>query len=170
MAYTALNPADIVAGEPTKEEIFTQIRTNQEDFNTRIDAVEQTSKIDIFDLAYTGSIDQYSQTALDATAPVYKAPVDATMVSFVVTLLTASTSGNLEIGIEKSTDNGVNWTPLLNNPVTVSTSTVGSISGTVDWVDVPSQSFAQNDLLKIRVEGIQVDQGNFHVSVYGEVS
>lgn len=170
MAYTVIPSGDIVAGKPTKEEIFDQIRTNQESFNTDIEALKQTSRIDIFNVKFSGEVNQYSQSELDSFAPTFKAPVDATMVSFVVTLLSASTSGNLEIGLEKSTDNGVNWTPLLNNPVTVSGSTVGSVSGVVDWVDVPSQSFDENDLLRIRVEGLQVDQGEFHVSIYGEVA
>ena len=170
MAYDPITTGDIVAGKPTKEEIFTKIRANQESFNTDIEALKQTSKIDIFDLRYTGSVEQYTQAELTSLAPVFKAPVAATMVSFVLTLLTASTSGSLQLSLEKSTDNGINWTPLLNNPVEITTSTVGSISSTVDWVDVPSQSFAQNDLLRVLVDGIQVDQGNFHVSIYGEIA
>lgn len=170
MAYTAINLADIQAGKPTKEEIFTRIRDNQESFNTDIEALKQTSTIDVFDVRYSGSIGDYSQSELDSATPTFKAPVGATITSFVVTLLEASTSGTLEIDIEKSTDNGINWTPLLSNPVEVTGATVGSISSTVDWVDVPSQSFDQNDLLRLRISGIQVDQGDFHVSVYAEVS
>lgn len=170
MAYVPLNATDIQAGKPVKEELFDTIRDNQDDFNTRITATEQTSKIDIFDIGYTGEISQYSAGEIGARTPIFKAPLAAQMVSFIVTLVEASTSGNLEVEIDRSTDNGINWTPLLNNPVTVSGTTVGSISGTVDWVDVPSQSFAQNNLLRIRITGTQVDQGAFHVSVYGELS
>lgn len=170
MAYTPLDLTDIQAGKPVKEELWDTVKSNQDDFNTRITATEQTSKIDIFDIRFTGNTDQYSASEIGDRIPVFKAPVSAQIVSFVVTLLEVSTSGNLEIEIDKSTDNGVNWTPLLNNPVTVTGTTVGSISGTVDWVDVPSQSFAQNDLLRIRVTGVQVDQGSFHVSIYGELS
>jgi hypothetical protein len=170
MAFTPWTPADIQAGKPTKEEIFQLIKGNQESFNTDIEALKQTARFDVFDVKYSGSVDQYSAAELDSLAPTFKAPVGATMVSFIVTLLEASTSGNLEISLEKSIDNGINWSPLLNNPVTVSTATVGSISGTVDWLDVPSQSFAENDLLKLVVDGIQVGQGAFHVSIYAEVA
>ena len=75
----------------------------------------------------------------------------------------------MEFDIEKSTDNGVNWASLLNNPVTVTGVTVGSQSGLVDWIDVPSQSFLQGDLLRITPTGVQVNQGEFHVSIYGEL-
>lgn len=170
MAYTPWTTVDISAGKATKEEIFQLIKGNQESFNTDIEALKQTSKLDVFDIKYAGDVSNYTQTELDALAPTFKAPVNANMVSFIVTLLSASTSGNLQIDLEKSVDNGVNWTPLLNNPVTVSSVAVGSVSSTVDWVDIPSQSFNQNDLLRIRVTGIQVDQGNFHVSIYAEVA
>lgn len=170
MAYTAINTADIEVGKPVKKELFDTIRSNQEGFNTDIEALKQTSTIDIFDVKFGGEINQYSAAEIGTFIPVFRAPVGAQMVEFKVVLLTTSTSGSLEVEIEKSTDEGVSWTPLLNTPVTVTGTTVGSISGTVDWVDVPSQSFAQNDLLRLVISGTQVDQGEFHVSIYGEVA
>lgn len=169
MAYDPLTAGDLVAGKPTKEEIFTTIRANQEQFASDIASLQGTAKVDIFDIKFSGEIDQYSAAEVASFVPVYKAPTGAQMVSFVVTLLTASTSGTLEVEIDKSTDNGANWSALLNSPVELTGTTVGSISGSVDWVDVPSQSFAQNDLLRLRFTGVQVDQGEFHVSIYGEL-
>ena len=170
MAYDPINAADIVAGKPTKEEIFTKIRDNQEQFNTDIQLLQGTAKIDMFNIRFSGKITQYSTAQISSFVPIFKAPVDATFVSVVVTLLTASTSGTLELEIEKSVDDGVNWTPLLSSPVQLTGTTVGSTSGTVNWVDVPSQSFDQNDLIRIQFTGTQVDQGEFHVSIYGELS
>jgi len=170
MAYDPLLTSEIAAGEPTKEELFTKIKNNQDEFNTNILLLQGTSKIDVFDFRVAGAIDNYTTGAINSRMPVFKAPVDATFVSFVVTLLTASTSGTLEVEIDKSTDNGVNWTPLLSSPVELTGTTVGSVSGSVSWVDVPSQSFDQNDLIRLRITGVQVDQGEFHVSVYGELS
>ena len=170
MAYTAINPADIVAGKPTKEEIFTTIRDNQESFNTDIEALKQTAQIDIFNMKFSGSIDQYTLAEIAERVPVFRAPVDATIVNFKIVLLDDSTSGTLEMEIDRSTDEGVNWTPLLSDPVEVTGLTTGSVSGSVSFVDVASQSFNQNDLLRIRVVGAQVDQGEFHVSIYGELS
>jgi hypothetical protein len=169
MAYDPLTPADLVAGKPTKEEIFTTVRANQEQFNSDIQSLQGTSKVDIFNLKFAGKINQYSSAELATFVPVFKAPIGATIVSFVVTLLSVSTSGTLEVEIDKSTDNGANWTPLLSSSVDLTGTTVGSTSGAVNWVDVPSQSYAQNDLLRIRFTGVQVDQGEFHVSIYGEL-
>ena len=170
MAYTALNLADIQAGKPVKEELWEAIRDNQESFNTDIEALKQTSTIDIFDIKFGGDISNYTEAQITERIPVFRAPVGATIVAFKAVLLEASTSGTLEIELDKSTNEGVSWTALLDNPVTITGTTVGSVSGTVDWVDVPSQSFAQGDLLRVRLTGVQTDQGEFHLSIYGEVS
>jgi hypothetical protein len=169
MPYVSLNAADIEAGKPTKEEIFQTIKDNEDYLNDAVAALQQASLVDIFNIKFGGDITNYAESEISQRIPVYKAPADTTIVSFVVTLLQASTSGSLEVEIDKSTDDGVNWTPLLNNPVTVTGTTVGSLSGVVDWVDVPSQSFQQGDLLRVRIEGVQVDQGEFHVAIYGEL-
>lgn len=169
MPYTTLNSADIQAGKPTKEEIFQQIKTNEDYLNDTVAALQQTAIIDVFNIKFGGDINNYTEDEIALRIPVFKAPADATIVSFVITLLQASTSGNLELELEKSTDNGVNWTALLNNPVTVTGTTVGSISGAVDWVDVPSQSFEQGDLLRLIPVGVQVNQGEFHVHIYAEL-
>lgn len=102
--------------------------------------------------------------------PVFKAPVSGTITSVVMSLLTASTSGTLQLDISKSTDNGANWSPLLSSPVNLTGLTAGSISGAVNFISVATQDFLQNDLLRIEIPGLQVGQGEFSVSIYGEVA
>jgi len=165
-----LPPSWIIAGKPTKEEIFDYIRDNQESFNTDIEALKQTSVIDIIDTKIAGKINDYTQAQIQNRMPVFKAPVSATMTSFVVSLLEASTSGTLQVEVEKSTDNGANWSPLLTSPVEVTGTTAGSISGAVNWINAAAQDFAQNDLIRITIPGLQVDQGAFSVSIYGELA
>ena len=169
MAYTAIDTADIEVGKPVKKELMEQIRTNQECFNTDIESLKQTGTTDVFNVKFGGDISDYDATEIAERIPVFKAPVSGTMVSFVVTLLEASTSGNLEVEVEKSTDNGVNWNPLLTTPVTVTGTAVGSLSGAVNWISTASQDFSQGELLRLKITGIQVDQGEFHVSIYAEV-
>lgn len=170
MAYTAINTADIEVGKPTKKEIFDTIRSNQESFNTDVEALKQTAVFDVFNVKFGGYINEYSSAEIADRIPTFKAQVGGTIVGFNMTLLEASTSGTLEIGLQKSTDNGQNWTDLLTTPVELSGLTVGSVSGAVSWVDIPSQSFNQGDLLRIVIEGAQVDQGEFHLLIYAEVS
>ena len=170
MPYNEVPDSFIQAGKPTKEEIFTGFKDNQESFNTDIENLKQTAKVNIFSTKVGGFINDFTQAEIQERMPVYKAPVDATITSFVVTLLEASTSGTLQVEVEKSIDNGANWSPLLTSPVEVTGTTVGSISGAVNWINVAAQSFDQNDLLRITIPGLQVDQGCFNVSIYGELA
>jgi hypothetical protein len=170
MAFVTITPAQIEVGEAVKKELLQKIKDTLDEFNVDIEALKQTGIIDVFDIRVSGSVDQYTSSELSSRVPVFKAPVSATIVSFVATLLTASTSGTLEFELELSSDNGVNWTPLLSSPVQLIGTTVGSLSGTVNWVDVPSQSFDQGDLLRVRTTGVQVGQGNFHLSIYAELA
>ncbi len=170
MAYVEIPDALIQIGKPTKKEIFQRIKDNQESFNTDIENLKQTATVDIFNIRFSGDLPHYSAAEISSSLPTYKAPVAATITSVVITLLSASTSGTLEVMIEKSIDNGANWSPLLTTYVTLTGTTIGSISGAVPWIDVPSQSFLQNNLLRLNINGVQVDQGNFHISVYGELA
>lgn len=169
MAYTPINTALIEVGKPVKKEIFDTIRANQEDFNASIQGLQQASTVDVFNLKFGGNLNQYSQTEIDARLPVYKAPASITLTAFSMTLLTASTSGTLEVDIEKSTDNGATFSTLLSSPVQLTGLTVGSISGSVLWISAAAQDIAQGDLLRVRVLGAQVDQGEFQLSIYGEL-
>lgn len=170
MAYVPIPASWIEAGKPTKEEIFQYIRDNQESFNTDIEALKQTAQIDILDFSVTGYIQDYTSGDLNNFIPMFRSPVNGTITQVLITLLSASTSGVLQIQIDRSSDNGVNWTPLLSTPVEITGTTVGSISGAVSFISPATQLFAQNDLLRARVVGVQVNQGKFHISIYGELS
>lgn len=169
MAYDPVVDAWIEAGKPTKEEIFEFLKANQESFNTDIEALKQTSQFDIIDTHYSGGISSYSQTQINTRVPIFKAPISGTITSVVVSLITASTSGTLQLNIEKSIDNGANWSPLLSSPVDLTGTTAGSVSGAVNFINAAAQDFNQNDLIRIQFAAVQVDQGQFHVSIYGEL-
>lgn len=170
MPYSSIPAAWIEAGKPTKEELFDLIRSNQESFNTDIEALKQTARIDILDFNVVGDIENYTEQELDMVMPIFRSPVNASITQVLITLLTASTSGTLELQIEKSIDNGVNWTPLLSTPVSITGTTAGSISGAVNFTSPAAQNFNENDLLRVNIEGLQINQGNFHVSIYGELA
>lgn len=170
MPYSPLPPEWIEAGKPTKEEIFDNFKENQESFNTDIEALKQTATIDILDFSVTGYISDYTSGELTGFIPTFRAPVSGTITQVLLTLLSASTSGTLQIQMDKSTDNGVNWSPLFSAPVQITGTAIGSISGAVAFVNPASQLFDQNDLLRVRIVGVQVNQGKFHISVYGELT
>ncbi len=170
MAYDPLLDAWIEAGKPTKEEIFEFLKANQESFNADIEALKQTAQIDIIDVKVAGQINDYPSSEVQARLPTFKSPYDLTITSAVITLLGASTSGALQVDIQVSEDNGINWSSRLTSPIEVTLSAVGSVSGSVNFINVAAQSFNQNDLVRAAVTGVQSDQGAFHISIYGEVS
>jgi len=169
MPFIELPAAWIEAGKPTKEEIFQYIRDNQDSFNTDIEALKQTSTIDIIDVAIGGSIADYSGPEVQSRMPIFKAPISGSITSVVVSLIEPSTGGTLQLDIQKSTDNGANWSDLLSSPVELTGTTPGSISGAVNFINAASQNFTQNDLIRIVITSTQTNQGKFHVSIYGEV-
>lgn len=170
MAYDPLTSAQIEAGKATKEEIFSKLKSNQDSFNTDIENLKQTAVIDMINLHISGDIKDYSISDIQTRAPIFKAPVSGSITSFVFGLLTTSTSGTLEIDILKSTDNGINFSTLLNSPVELTTFAIGDLSGTVDFINAAAQDFNQNDLIKVLITGIQVGQGEFQLSMYGEIA
>ncbi len=170
MAFTTIPPTWITAGKPTKEELFQYIKDNQDCFNTDIELLKQSSAIDIIDVAMAGDFIAYTASEIQTRMPVFKAPVTGTITSVVITLLEASTSGTLQIDLQKSTDNGANWSPLFTVPVEVTGTTPGSISGAVNFINTAAQDFNQNDLIRVVLTAVQNGQGKFHVSVYGELT
>ncbi len=165
--YVALDDADIAAGKPTKEEIFARIKDNQECFNLDIEALKQTASIDMFNLKFSGDITQYSFAEISARVPTYRADLSGSIVQVKMVLLSPSTSGSLQIEIDKSVDQGINWVPMLVSPVEITTFSVGDVSGAVNF---STQSFNQDDLIRIRIVGTQVDQGEFHIAIFGEAA
>ena len=102
--------------------------------------------------------------------PTYRAPINGIINQFKVSLLSPSLSGTLQIEIDKSTDEGANWSPLLSSPVELTGIVPGNISGNVNFLNPVDQEFNQDDLLRIRIVGVQVSQGEFHVAISGEVA
>ena len=170
MPFLPVPPAWIEAGLPTKEELFRYITDNQDSFNTDIEALKQTAVVDIIDSQIAGSVGDYSAAEINTAMPTFKSPVDVNITSVVVSLLEPSTSGVLAIDLERSTDNGANWSSVLSSNVELTGLTAGSISGAVNFINVAAQALSQNDLFRVQVSTLQVGQGSFHVSVYGELS
>lgn len=170
MAYISIPSAWIQAGKPTKEELFQRISDNMEQFNTDIAALQQTATISIFDLKISGFPQRYSLASVNERVGVFKAPVSGTITNVSLTLLSNSTSGAVNMDIQKSTNNGASWSSILTTPVTLSSTTAGSTSTTVNFISLASQQFNQNDMLRITFSSFQVDQGQLHISIYGELS
>lgn len=170
MAYSAFTSVEIEVGKSTKKELFQKVKDNFDDHESRIAAVEQTAIQQIMNCKVIGDIENYSSSQILQRSPVWRAPFDGSIISFVATLLTVSTSGTLSFQLYKSIDNGVNWTPLLSSATTLTGTTVGSQNGSVTFVNAESQLFDQGDLLRVDITTVQVGQGDFQFSMDAELS
>lgn len=170
MAYEAFISSEIEVGKSTRKELFQKVKDNFDDHESRIAAVEQTSIQQIFNCKVIGDISSYSSAEILTRSPVWRAPFNGSIISFVATLLTVSTSGTLSFEFYKSIDNGANWTPLLSSATTLTGTTVGSQNGSVTFVDAASQLFEQGDLIRVDITTVQVDQGNFQFAMDAELS
>lgn len=157
----------IAAGKPTREELFRRIKDNQECFNTDIELLKQTAAIQIFNIKFEGHINEYTATEVAERVPVFAAPLTGQVVQFQICLLSPSTSGTLQVTLEKSEDCGLNWSTMLASPVELTGTQPGDSSGVVSF---STQNFNQGDLLRIRILGVQVGQGDFHLNIYGEAA
>lgn len=170
MAYTAVPDEWIEAGKPTRTEIFQRLKDNQDLFDAQIQLLQGTAKIDMINVAYEGNINDYTVAQMNARAPVYRCVAAGSIVNFSFSLLEASGSGTLAIKLQKSTDNGANFSDILTAPVELTGTAAGSLSGAVSFPDIPSQQFQQNDMIRVEITGKKVNQGAFHVALYGELS
>jgi hypothetical protein len=171
MAYVPILDEWIEAGKPTKEEIFQYLKANQEYFNTSIDALSQTATFSLYNLTVGGSVNQYTTAQINARFPIFRAPVNAEINDIRITLLATSSSGNLTLQVERSTNDGVSWNPLLTGSGTTLTGTaVGSQNGAVTFIAIDSGIFQQGDLFRIVLNSIKSTQGQFHVNITAEVA
>ena len=106
MAFTTLSAALIAVGKPILKSIFTTLKTNQDDLNTRLTSVEgSASKARFWSLPVLGASSftvatGVSQIRIDASLDI------TDVIIGIYDDTTAITSGTLEIDIVKSTAGG----------------------------------------------------------------
>lgn len=170
MAYVELDDALIEVGEATKKEIFQRIKDNQVSFNSDIEALKQSSTVSVYNMTISGGLD-YSESQFQSFIPIYEAPVDFGIVGVSFVLLDDSTSGDLEIMLQKSSDDGLNWNNILTTNVAIDGAidgvTAGTRSGAVNFI-TDAQLISQGDLVRFNIKTVQVNQAPFHLSIYGE--
>jgi len=170
MPYMPIPAAWIEAGKPTKEEIFEYLSSNQESFNADIELLKQSSTISVFNARIHGSFSEYDEAELVNILPVFRAPVTATITEVrLAGLESGNGSGTLSIQLDKSTDGGFIWNPILAAPVTMSAFNAGGSSGGVSFV-TGGADFSQNDMIRIRIISSTSTLKSFHINVYGELA
>lgn len=188
MAYTEILESDLEVGQPIKQSLFTTIKDNFIDHESRIDNLEQgAGKIIVADFEVIGYISHYLPSELRAIAT-HRAPCNYNLLEFIVTIMDSAngfdqstppnpiatgTSGVLSLVLKKSTDGGITYNSIMTVepaiPVGYNGKGTSSIStGCIEAVFSDTQIY-QDDLLRLDVTSLKDIQGTFSISIYGSL-
>ena len=186
MAFTSIVEGTIEVGKAIKKALFTQIKNNFDDHESRINNVEAgAGKVIVADFEVVGYISHYSAAELLGIAT-FRAPSAFKLLEFTITIMnsangfdsggnpvTSSSAGVLQLDLKKSTNNGATYTSILSRKPSVdagyyAAGTSSNSSGNTSVI-FASTSLNQDDMLRIDVTGLKDTQGSFHISCYGSL-
>lgn len=176
MPYVPIDSNDIEIGKPTKKSIFKTIKDNLDDHESRIDSVQAgASKVEIFNFEVFGYINDYTISELTSIG-ITESTINYSVTAMTVSLqnnpqfLQSTSTGALEIDLEKSIDNGITWTSIMTTipsiPNGINSTGYKSTNGVINTL---ISSVNQGDLLRVSVKSMKENQGSFNITVYGEL-
>ena len=172
MAFSSLSDTLIQVGKAIKREIFTTLKDNQDDINTRVTTLEGgANKVQIW-----GGIVTNASSASTLTGLAYwPSPSDFTLLEVKIGIFEkGSLTGTLEIDVQKSPDRDpLNFTSVLSNKPTIPFASASDYDDSTDAViDVTKQAISQGDWLRIDVTSLPSNGvlGTFVIEVFGEIN
>lgn len=169
MAFTTIPSALINVGKAIKKEIFTYVKDNFDDHESRLNTIEAggSTSIEIFnDLVSVASTDTY--TGIDYF--VCYAPTTLDTVEIRIFAKGGITSGILEIDILKSTSDldDSNFSSILTTKASIDFSTASDYDVSVNAViDGDTSALTQGDILRLDITSIPAGLESFVVNVSG---
>lgn len=169
MSFVTINSASIEVGDALKAELFTQIKDNFDDHETRIQSLAAgTAKVSLINEdIYVGS------TASALLTGVYYVEVlqACTVVEGSIQFFTVSpaTSGTLSVDIKKNTSTNPSGFTSLFSSVPSMTIATGNYSRSTGTINTSYQSLSVGDILRVDVTGLPSGLQNFRVTLVGEL-
>lgn len=162
MAFSAFTSAAIQAGKAVKQELWTKVKDNFDDHETRItnaEAAADTVAPLRFEVIGEGGV-------LDGAS--YSVVLkNLTINGIKVFSKEAGTSGTLEVDVLRSDDSGSTWNTLLSTPIQVPY-TNGDFDITSGTLAISSLSI--NDIVRLDINSVQTDMQGFIVIIENEVT
>lgn len=172
MAYIPLDNNDLEVGKPTKKSLFTRIKDNQTDFNTRIGALETgASKVELFN-SEIANLGQYVNGGDLTRIMLFRASRDLTITNVQVYVLSSSTGslptgGTLEFDIRVgNTISSMNT--VFNIKPTITGLTEGSTNSAVNFI-TDGELIDQGQFIALDITSLQTNQSRIYVDIYSEV-
>ena len=177
MAFTVIPTEWLEVGKAIKKRLFTRIKDNLDDHETRIDGLESgANKVEIFNFEVMGFINDYAASELIQIGT-YRAANDTTITEVKLILMNGSSSpastadGALSIDLQKSSDNGATWNTILSGQPVIEdgVSASGSESGLVTFI-LGGEDILVDDIIRVNVTSKKDTQGSFLITVYGDIA
>lgn len=177
MAFTTIPSTWIEVGKAIKKRLFTRIKDNLDDHETRINGLEAgANKVELFNFEVMGYINNYTAAELTQIGT-FRAPSDTTITEAKLILMNgssspfSSTAGVLSIDLQKSTDGGVTWNTIMASQPQIpdGVNATGTESGIFNFV-VGGEDILQDEIIRVNVTSKKDTQGSFLITVYGEVA
>jgi hypothetical protein len=170
MAYTELPLAIIAVGKAIKREIFTTIRSDLIDHETRITALSLgTAPIEVWNNTVLNASSASTMTGLDY----YRAITNFTISRVEIEIFEKGiiTSGVLSIDIEKgNTMDAGSMTSVLSVQPSIDFSTASDYAIATGTLNVSNQTVSAGQFLRLDVTSLpSIPLGKFRVLVYGTI-
>lgn len=168
MAFSSLSSALINVGKPIIKSIFTTLKNNQDDLNTRLLTVEaSTNKIVIFDGVITNATTYATATGLLFHR--IQSAIDITDVKVGVFDFTGISSGTLSVDIQKasSLDFSASVSILTTQP-SLNLATASNYDESTNAVLNVNKSCSEGDWLRIDISSLPTGLGKLALYIIGE--
>lgn len=170
MSFVTINSASIEVGDALKAELFTQIKDNFDDHETRIQSLAAgTAKVSLINEdIYVGS----TASALLTGVYYYEVLQACTVVEGSIQLFTKSpaTSGSLVVDIKKNTTTDPSgFTSLFSSAPTIDVASVSDYGRRTGTINTSYQSLSVGDILRVDVTGLPSGLQKFRVTLIGEL-
>lgn len=171
MAFDPIDPTDIEVGKPTKKSLFTTIKGNEDDLNTRVGALETgAAKIELFNCEIV-NLNQYNIGGSLDRIMLFRASRDLTITNAQIYVLASSTGslptgGTLEFDIRVGNDPSTLATIFNTKPSTTGL-TEGSTNPTVDFI-TDGELIDQGQWIALDITSLQDAQSRVYIDVFAE--
>jgi len=164
MAFVTISSADILAGEPTKQELFSTIKDDLDDLDARVTVTESAGNL--YRPIEFNVLGLYGDGIVQDGLMFDVIRFDITILNVLLFIHDAGTSGSTTIDVEYKRGVGA-FTSVLTSPLSVSSASGDYAIGTGT---LGTTSLLTGDILRLNVDAVQVLGQGFSVLVEFEVA
>lgn len=161
MSFTALTSAEILAGQPTRQELFTKLKADLDDHEDRMTALE--AGVNSFRPIEFDLIGFYSSFGSIQTAVLYdRLNFDITILAARLICWTAGSSGTTEVDVLYKRGSGA-WTSIFSTRPSLASSAGDAAISTNQVLAVTS--LLAGDLMRVDIKSVQVQGQNAQIAI-----